>query len=221
MTRDAASFFDAIAGRYDRVYALPRDVSEARMQRVLAELPPAPASLLDLGVGTGRELSWLLDAGYEVTGVDASVEMLDRCARRARPIALVHTDFWQPLPFPDASFAAAIALHGTLAHPTHDGALSALATELGRVVSSGGVFVAEIPSPAWLENLPSLPTDDDRAVWRTGTRTCVFEDRVANASIEACVLSRDDWTEAFCPGWSVRVDTLEELEWLVVGRRAR
>jgi SAM-dependent methyltransferase len=221
MTRDAASFFDAIAGRYDRVYALPRAVSEARMRRVLAELPPAPARLLDLGVGTGRELSWLLDAGYEVTGVDASAEMLERCARRARPIPLVHADFWQPLPFPAGSFDAAIALHGTLAHPTHDGALATLATELGRVVSDGGVFVAEVPSPAWLERLPSLPAADDRVVRRTGDRTCVFEDRVANASIEARILSRDDWAAALGPVWSVRVDALEELEWLVVGHRAR
>ena len=103
----AEAFFDAIAGRYERVYALSSTESRRRMDRVLGDLPPPPARILDLGVGTGRELTALLDAGHLPTGVDASRAMLERCARRARPVPLVHADFWAtPLPFAAGSFEA-------------------------------------------------------------------------------------------------------------------
>jgi SAM-dependent methyltransferase len=214
-------FFEAIAGRYDRVYALSGPESKARLGRVLAELPAAPARVLDLGVGTGRELPALLDAGLEVTGVDVSQAMLDRCARRARPIPLVRADFWEPLPFAGASFDAAIALHGTLAHPPAEEAIAKLGAELARVVRPGGVLVAEVPCPAWIEHLDALPSTGERVLRRTGPRTCVFEDRVAGASIEARVLDESAWIAVLGPVWKARIEPLGALEWLVLARRAR
>ena len=214
-------FFEAIAGRYDRVYALSGPESKARVKRLLAELPPPPARVLDLGVGTGREIPTLLDAGLEVTGVDVSQAMLDRCARRARPIPLVRADFWEPLPFADASFDAAVALHGTLAHPPAENAIAKLGAELARVVRPGGVLVAEVPAPAWLDRLDAFPSTGERVLRRTGPRTCVFEDRVAGASIEARVLDDREWIDALGPAWQARIEPLGELEWLVLARRAR
>ena len=58
-TEQTAHFFDAIAGRYERAYSLPSDESRRRLRGVLATLPASPARVLDLGVGTGRELSRL------------------------------------------------------------------------------------------------------------------------------------------------------------------
>ena len=218
---ESERFFEAIAGRYDRVYALEGPESKARAKRLLAELPPAPARVLDLGVGTGRELPVLLDAGLAVTGVDLSQAMLDRCARRARPIPLVRADFWQPLPFEDASFDAVIALHGTLAHPPAEDSIAKLGAELARVVRRGGVLVAEVPSPAWIERLDALASTGDRVLRRTGPRTCVFEDRVAGASIAARVLDESEWIAALGPAWQTRIERLGELEWLVLARLAR
>jgi SAM-dependent methyltransferase len=221
------SFFDAIAGRYERVYALPAAESRARMERVLRELPAPPARVLDLGVGTGRELPSLLDAGHALTGVDASEEMLARCARRARPVPLVHADFWQPLPFADGAFDAAVALHGTLAHPPEAGAIARLATEVSRVVRAGGVWIVEAPAPAWLDHLQELEAErsarggSEARIRRTGPRTCVVEDAVVGASIEARALDADEWRSALGDAWSTRVDPLGELEWLVVAQRAR
>ena len=220
MTTAAEAFFDAIAGRYERAYALPAAASRARMARVLAALPAPPARLLDLGVGTGRELTALLDAGHAPTGLDASQAMLERCARRARPVPLVRANFWvAPLPFADAAFDAVLALHGTLAHPPEDGAMARLARELARVVGPGGVFVAEVPSPAWLDRLEAIPSQEDRRVRRTGPRTCVYEDLVTGASIEATLLDESDWRAALAPGWQLAIESIDELEWLVVARR--
>jgi len=221
MSGGAERFFDAIAGRYDREYALPASLSKERMRRVLRELPPASARVLDLGVGTGRELPALLDAGHAPTGVDVSHEMLDRCARRSRPVTLVRADFWGPLPFADRAFEAALALHGTLSHPPAEGSLLALGTELARVVVPEGVLLAEVPSPAWLDRLEALPTGGDRELRRTGALTCVFEDRVAGATIAARVLTEAQWGVALGPAWTTRVESMGELEWLVVARRTR
>jgi SAM-dependent methyltransferase len=217
----AARFFDAIAGRYERAYALPTGESRRRMARVLRELPPSPARVLDLGVGTGRELTALLDGGYAPTGVDVSHAMLERCARRSRPVPLVEADFWGPLPFGDASFDAALALHGTLAHAPDEEAIPRLALELARVVRPGGVFIAEAPSPPWLDRMASAPDAADRRVRRTGPGTCRYEDTVTGASIEARVLSEDRWIAALSPAWRARVERLDEVEWLVLAERAR
>jgi SAM-dependent methyltransferase len=224
MTGEAERFFDAIAGRYDREYALPASLSKERMRRVLCELPAAPARVLDLGVGTGRELSALLDAGYAPTGVDVSQEMLERCGRRARPVPLVRADFWGPLPFDDASFEAALALHGSLSHAPDEGSMRALGTELARVVAPGGVLLAEVPTPAWLDRLEQLPAAGDRVLRRTGPLTCLFEDRVAGATIAARVHNEAEWTGALGPAWTTRVEAMDasgDLEWLVVARRTR
>jgi SAM-dependent methyltransferase len=220
LTTPAEAFFDAIAGRYDRAYALPPEASRARMGRVVAALPAPPARVLDLGVGTGRELSALLDAGYAPTGVDVSQAMLERCARRARPVPLLQADFWAPpLPFDDGSFDAVIALHGTLAHPPDEDAIGRLGRELARVVRSGARFVAEVPSLAWLDHLADAPPQADRRARRTGRRTCVYEDLVTGASIEATLLDEAEWIEALAPDWTARAESIDELEWLVVAHR--
>jgi SAM-dependent methyltransferase len=212
----ARRFFDAIAGRYERAYGLPAEESRARLQRVRGVLPPPPARVLDLGVGTGRELTCLLDAGYEPTGVDVSPAMLERCARRARPVPLVEADFWGPLPFEDGAFDAAIALHGTLAHPPDDGAVPRLGRELARVVRAGGALVVEVPAPAWLERAAGDPR-----VVRTGPGTATYEDPATGARIETRLLSDSAWVAALAPAWSARVEPIGDAEWLVAAVRAR
>jgi SAM-dependent methyltransferase len=214
-----AGFFDAIAGRYERAYALDTAQSRLRMERVVRALPRPPARVLDLGVGTGRELTTLLDAGYAPTGVDVSHAMLERCARRARPVPLIHADFWRPLPFAESSFDAVVALHGTLAHPPDEGAVTRLALALARIVRRSGVWIAEAPSPAWLESLEALSWPEDRFARRTGPQTFVYEDRVVEASVEGRVLSEEQWRTALGNQWHTGVTPMGALEWFVVAVR--
>lgn len=220
---DARPFFDAIARRYDRVYALDSRASRTRMTRVLRELAPR-SNVLDLGVGTGRELSSLQDAGHAPTGLDFSREMLAICARRARPVPLVTADFWEPLPFADASFHAVLALHGTLAHAPNEGALAQLGAEIARVLVGGGVFVAELPSHAWLTRLAAgaLASDDRSARASAGDR-CVYEDLVAGVTIEAWVPEDARWCAllAATGALDARAEALGDDEMLLVARHAR
>jgi SAM-dependent methyltransferase len=214
----AAVFFEAIARRYDRAYALGSAVTKERMARVVGALPPAPASVLDLGVGTGRELGALQDAGYVPTGVDASEAMLAICARRARPVALERADLWGRLPFADASYDACVALHGTLAHPPSRDAYAELAREVARVLRPGGAFVAEMPSRAWLARIEVVPSETGR-IAKTSEDTCVHEDDALGFAVEVVVPSDDAWRTVLGTYFSVEVTPLGASEILVVGRR--
>lgn len=136
---------------------------------------------------------------------------------------LVQADFWAPpLPFADAAFDAVVALHGTLAHPPDEGAMGRLARELARVARPGAVFAAEVPAPSWLDCLDATGATDaqaDRRARRTGPRTCVYEDLVTGASIEARLLDEAEWSAALAPDWRATFESIDELEWLVVARR--
>ena len=190
----ARRFFDAIASRYDRVFA--RDSRELRdhLARVLAALPKTPCDVLDLGVGTGAELPALLDAGHRVVGVDLSDEMLALCNKRARPIRCLRADFWQPLPFADESFDAVIALFGSLAHAPGADALPRLAREVARVLRDDGVFFTEVPTAAWAAAHPT------------------FEDEKTGASIAITAFPAETWREAFADFSVTATEREGELE---------
>jgi len=196
---DARAFFDAIAPRYDRVYARPREEMRPRMERLLALLG-SPRDVLDLGVGTGRELSALLDAGHRVVGVDVSEKMIALCNQRTRPIRCLRADFWSGLPLPDASFDAVLALYGTLAHAPRAGALADLAREIARVLRPGGLFHAEAPTPAWAAAHPA------------------FVDEATGARIAVVAPSADEWRAAFA---RFDVELTESGEELSVSARLR
>lgn len=52
-------------------------------QQLLAHLPAAPATVLDVGGGAGHQSFPLATAGYDVTLLDASPAMLDKARQRA------------------------------------------------------------------------------------------------------------------------------------------
>jgi SAM-dependent methyltransferase len=51
-------------------------------QQLLGHLPPAPATVLDVGGGAGHQSFPLAQAGYDVTLLDSSPAMLDRARQR-------------------------------------------------------------------------------------------------------------------------------------------
>jgi SAM-dependent methyltransferase len=213
-----ARFFDAIASRYDRVYALDSSTSRARMSRILRELP-SKSRVLDLGVGTGRELSALQDAGHTPIGLDSSVAMLAICARRTRAVTLVRADFYDPLPFDAESFDAVLALHGTLAHPSDDHAHARLAVEIARVLRHGGTFIAEVPTRAWADYEAHAHTHEDPRVKITGPKTLVHTDDATGMAIDAQLLDAEEWRAIFTPRFEMRDEALSPYELLLIGRR--
>lgn len=212
MTLPPRDFFDQIAHRYDRDYALDASIMRARMRRLLRNLRPA-SRILDLGVGSGRELPYLLDAGHEPVGIDVSPRMLARCAARSRPIPLTEGDFWEPLPFADASFDAVIALHGSISHPPDDRAVARLGKQIARVIRAGGIFLAEVPSTRWLARLP--PREAMGAIWRVDDVTARYRDEATGAEIAISVFEPARWHALL--GWPLDAETLDDDEVLLVG----
>jgi S-adenosylmethionine-dependent methyltransferase len=72
--------FTAGEGDWQQRLGRLRDVvrQELITRQLLAELPPPPVPVIDLGCGQGTQAVRLARLGYEVTGVDASGDLLAR-----------------------------------------------------------------------------------------------------------------------------------------------
>jgi len=167
------------------------------MRDILARLPKS-GRILDLGIGTGRELPFLLDAGFEVTGIDFAPRMIEECNKRRRTVPIVLGDFYAPLSFEDRSFDAAIALFGTLSHPPDERAHARLAKELRRVVKQMILF--EAPSRAWARNEPAVLHQD------------------GGSQIVVVVLTEAEWQQAFAPHFDLSFEHPSPMDLLAVGR---
>lgn len=76
-TRFAEEVYATVKG-YVRTYVMHR--------QLLEHLPPAPASVLDVGGGAGHQSFPLAQAGYNVTVLDSSQEMLAKARTRLRQL---------------------------------------------------------------------------------------------------------------------------------------
>jgi SAM-dependent methyltransferase len=101
--------------------------------RFLALLPPAPASVLDVGCGEGRLPRDLKARGYRVTGVDGSPTLIGH-AVEADPEGDYRVADAAQLPFGDASFEVVTAFMSL--HDFDD--LAGATREIARVLISGG-----------------------------------------------------------------------------------
>jgi SAM-dependent methyltransferase len=133
-------YFDTAAPRYD---ALRTAGDLSRLLSALAEAGGfAGARLIDIGCGTGAHLRAFRDQyGADVSGIDASPQMLAE-ARAKLPDANLRVGLAEELPFPDASFDAAL-MTLTVHHFDRPRAFS----EARRVLGAGGRLVVHTPDP--------------------------------------------------------------------------
>ncbi|MEZ5323231.1 MAG: class I SAM-dependent methyltransferase [Microthrixaceae bacterium] len=98
MSNDPSRYGHSFADVYDLWYG-DRDVDS--VARCMCRLLPEGGHVVELGVGTGLVAERLLEAGFTVTGIDASPPMLERARDRLGPdVDLIAAD------------AAAFALEG-------------------------------------------------------------------------------------------------------------
>lgn len=74
----------------------------ARFRSAARLLPPAPATVLDVGCGVGVLSDWLAGQGYAVTGVDTDEALMERMKAPHRVASI------DALPFEDGSFDALV-----------------------------------------------------------------------------------------------------------------
>jgi 2-polyprenyl-3-methyl-5-hydroxy-6-metoxy-1,4-benzoquinol methylase len=83
-----------------RSYLLNKPFSDPRCHEYLMDiaqimkfLPPAPAKILDVGVGSGWTSELLSKAGYEVTGIDISNDMIEIAKQRTCSVRFLVADY--------------------------------------------------------------------------------------------------------------------------------
>ena len=144
---------DTAADPFHALYRRKRD-------DVLGSLTGLPegSDVLDLGGGMGR-IAVPLAARHRVTLCDISERMLEMAAAAAGPAAapdghltLRHLDAGRPLPFPTASFDAAVALDLLVHLPDPVAALR----ELHRVLRPDGALLVDMTNsnPLWVLRYP-------------------------------------------------------------------
>ena len=143
---------------------------ERQRTEVLLEqhLPSAPATLLDVGGGTGRYAAWLARRGYTVHLVDPVPLHLEQAAARAAeqpdaPLASITLGDGRHLDWNDGQVDAVLLL-GPLYHLTEAQDRGVCLREALRVLRPGGTVVAVVISrfASTLDGLVSRLFDDPR-----------------------------------------------------------
>ncbi len=111
---------------------------------VMALLPPPPATLLDLGCGTGWTSCFLARRGYDVTGQDISADAVRHAAEKARREGIENVRFlesdYESLDF-DGAFDCAV-FFSSLHHAEDEAAAMGA---VYRALKPGGVCVTSEP----------------------------------------------------------------------------
>ncbi|GAA1267118.1 methyltransferase domain-containing protein [Saccharothrix xinjiangensis] len=97
-------------------------VRQAWADLLLPLLPPAPASVADLGCGTGSLSALVAGAGYEVRGLDLSGRMVEAARAKAPGVEFRQGDASAP-PWPPGTFDVVLARHVLWALPDPAAAL--------------------------------------------------------------------------------------------------
>ena len=106
-----------MASIYDSTRVFDEASFNAALDYIAGRFPPQQyPRLFEPGIGTGRIAIPFAQRGYQVTGADVSTEMLKKLAEKLKsqkpplPVTFIQQDITK-LPFQDASFDLAIAVH--------------------------------------------------------------------------------------------------------------
>ena len=113
--------------------------------------------LLDAGCGSGRNLNYFLQGGFDVCGVDQSAESIAQVQALAASLApsLPANNFRveavEKLSFPDADFDVVIS-SAVLHFALDEGHWLRMVREMWRVLKPGGMFFARLASTIGIEH---------------------------------------------------------------------
>lgn len=112
---------------------------------VLRETMPPVRRVLDVGCGAGAGSRALVQAGFEVTGLDPSAALLEH-ARRVAPEAsfLLRSAYGEHLPSADAVVAIGEPLTYHPLHSDAEATLRAFFVEVARALPTGGLFLFDL-----------------------------------------------------------------------------
>jgi len=151
----------SVARKYDiasRFYDTAKRFMERRLfskfRERLFKLVPPRGRILEVGIGTGKNLSFY-PKGVELVGVDVSAGMLKRCQEKVKELGLKNVQLRQMdverLNFPDEHFDAVVSTFVFCTVPNPVRGLK----EVHRVLKDGGrtYFLEHMRSEKWYLNV--------------------------------------------------------------------
>lgn len=167
------SQYGILADSYDRLTEdVPYEEMLAFYEALLGSIGAKPKTVVDLGCGSGTMAYLLARAGYTVTGVDLSEEMLtvawDKCAELDNPPLFVCQSMAQlSLPEPVDWILSSLDAVNYLTEPQDCRETFRRAYE---ALAPGGVFIFDVNTPEKLRSMDGqvfLDEDEDvYCVWR-------------------------------------------------------
>lgn len=163
------------------------------LERLLYPRAPAPARILDLCCGTGHLARVLKARGYDVIGIDCSMDMLRAARGAVDDMRVVCAD---ARAFEVAGCDAVVCTFDSINHLTEPGDLDRLLGCVRRGLRSGGLFLFDVnTAPAYASEWgkSSAEVTADTALFVRGTYDAAT--RLAQTSITTFHL-RDGWHRA-------------------------
>lgn len=117
---------------------------------------PRDARILDAGCGGGRNIRYLIDAGYDVAAVDAAAGSVDEVRRLAAelnpslPASNFRTEAVESLSFDDASMDVVVSI-AVLHFARDDAQFEAMVRSMWRVLKPGGLLFCRLASNIGME----------------------------------------------------------------------
>jgi SAM-dependent methyltransferase len=207
---DSRSWDDRLANDWYRQHL--SDVADWLSTRV-----PEHGDVVDLGCGTGNYALELGRRGFRVTGLDFAAQPLERAEQKRvgedlGSVRFQQGDLTEPLPFPDASFDAALALYSTQMFDARP-----LFAEMARILRPGGAFIVETPAPtAHITHRDLDAPLSHRAFFRFKEALIAFDKRVGLIKLRSAPEVSDLLVKA---GFAVDADHSNESSVVLIARR--
>ncbi len=214
-----AEWFECWFGEeYLRLYPHRDDADAEQAVQLIAEnVAISGRHVLDLGCGSGRHASLLVDRGASVVGLDLSMPLLARAQRRVPPPHSVVRGDMRQLPFGTDAFDLVVNLFTSFGYFSDDDQHAAVLRQVSSTIVAGGGFVLDYLNADHVRDnlVPSEELEIDSQPVRVRRRVSDDEKYV----IKEMYLTQDD--RQFRE--SVRLFSARELEVLLadVGLRVQ
>lgn len=154
------SYYDSRADQYDALNEEHSRGINALLERILKE--HQVKTIVDLTCGTGSQVFWLIDKGFNVVGSDISHSMLSIAKQKARAKQLVvqflHADCRT---IHAGQFDAAITIFNSIGHLTRED-FKITIDNIKRNLNNGGLYIFDIFNLDYLKaghNITNLTID--------------------------------------------------------------
>lgn len=152
--------------------------------------------VLDLGCGTGNISIPLAEEGFQVRGVDISLEMLTQAEQKAREKGLTISFYQQDIRelVVDGQVDVVLSTFDTLNYLTDKGELTKTFSAVFKGLKEEGLFIFDLNTPYKLsrilgDNIYTYNTDELVYIWEN-----YFDSRTKLCEMELTFFSKDDKT---------------------------